>query len=461
MRALWVTALGVGCSGAGGPDALRRAWLVDTIADDNRAWEGRWEALAAKYRAMADDPYDWLRGSLVVFLRDLDRPGTGRAPTGFVGSAETASVLLVGDLHPENVGTFLPGEGPGPLGGPVPLRLEVNDLDGAGFGPWLVDPRRAALGTLVLLDGAGFDDEALAAAAEAFAGAFVDVVEAAARGEPGDAVPAPGTSGVVLDHLLDAAADDGCARAELLAATRLGPTGRRFRVGQDGLVPLRVEQRAQVSRLLAAWDGPDGRRVLDVARRDGAGVASRPAVRYVVAWDRGDDGPDDDELLQLREVVDPPALPDASAVAAAGFDGNPERSVQAARLLWSRPDADVRLAGLRDGDQAFKVGTWSGFQRALDHERAARDLQDLRTDDAVAFAEALGAVAGRTTARTVTHEGVPALPAVWAELDGRREVFVDALADQARADLAGALRDHALFASALDAFGPLLGAWGR
>ncbi len=462
MRACVAAVLASGCSGSASPEALRRAWLVDALVDDNRVWEGRWDALAEKYGAMRDDPYDFMRGTLGVFLRDLDRPGTGRAPTAFLVEPDAAAVLLVGDPHPENLGTFLPGEGPGPVSGPVPLRLEFNDFDGAGFGPYLVDVRRGVLGTLTLLHGAGYDRETLEAAAAAFTQAWHAELEAAAEGAGASSpvLPLQG-SGVVLDHLVADVADEGRRREQLAEATVSRPDGRRFRVGDAELVGLDLEQRAQALRLLEALPAPDGFRVLDVARRRGAGIASLPAIRLVVLWDRGDDGPDDDEMLQLREVVDPPLLPDAWVVPAAGFDGNPERSVQAALRLWSRPDADARLAGLRDGDQAFKVSTWSSFQESLDHEKAARDLEDLRADDALTFAAALGAALGRTQARTVTHELAPALPALWADLDGRGDLFVDERVRDALPDLDRTLADHALFVTALDEFGPLLGAYGR
>jgi uncharacterized protein (DUF2252 family) len=456
-----VAALLVGCSGAAPPEAFRRAWLVDTLTDDNRVWEGRWDALAEKYAAMAEDPYDYMRGSLAVFLRDLDRPGTGRAPTAFVSVPGSAAVLLVGDPHPENVGTFLPGEGPGPTAGEVPLRLEFNDFDGAGFGPYLVDVRRGVLGLLVLLDAAGYPRPALEEAARAFTEAYVTELEQVATTGVGTGPAVPTDRGIVVDHLWTDVTEEGVTREQLVEATEVVGSGRRFRPGAPELLSLDAEQHAQLDHLLSRWPAPDGFRVLDVARRESAGIASLPALRYVVAWDRGAPGPEDDELLQLREVVDPPVLPDSWAIPAGSFDDNPARLVAAAQLLWSRPDADVRLGGVADGAQGFKTQTWSSFQESLDHNKALRDLEALRTDDALALARVLGGVLGGAHARTVTHELEPALPALWTDLRGRTDAFVDERVADALPDLDRTLADHALFVSALDTFGPLLGAYGR
>ncbi|MFT4628759.1 MAG: hypothetical protein ACI8PZ_007455, partial [Myxococcota bacterium] len=182
-----VVLFALACSQAD-PAPGRQAWLVDALVDDNRIWLSRdGELLAAKYRKMAADPYDYMRGTQGVFLADLARAGTERVGTSFVTVPEAGAVLLVGDPHPENIGLFLPGEGPGPgLGEPSPVVfvLEPNDLDGAAFGPWVLDLRRAALGLAVLadaLDGCGVGCRH--AAIEALAEGYTDGIGERADGE--------------------------------------------------------------------------------------------------------------------------------------------------------------------------------------------------------------------------------------------------------------------------------------
>ena len=77
----------------------------------------------------------------------------------------------------------------------------------------------------------------------------------------------------------------------------------------------------------------EGEPVIDVARRYGMGVASLPAVRYALLFDLGDDSPDDDAMLFLREVVDPPAPPGRLPSVPLLFDSNAARAEQAAPLL--------------------------------------------------------------------------------------------------------------------------------
>ncbi|MEZ4235603.1 MAG: DUF2252 family protein [Myxococcota bacterium] len=467
------------CATGSGPDALRTAWLVDQLLDDNRIWLTRDpDLLATKYRVMADDPYDYVRGSVAVFLADLGRPATDRPRTSFLTAEGAAAVLLVVDPHPENVGTLLPGEGPGPtvdaldvtLPHPAPLLLEINDFDGAAFGPYLVDVRRALLGLATAVDPV-CDRDCRAPILTAWARGYVDEVEAIADAGP-TLPPAPplATWGYVLDRLLVDAAEEGAERQRLREWTEPTSTGLRFRTvpspraSGEGIVPLRGDERAQLDRLLAAYQrtasAPPGFRVLDRARRYGGGVASLPAIRYVVAWDRGDDGPDDDEMLEIREVVDPPVVPGLMPVVPTTFDSQAARAVAAARALWSRPDADARLAGLSDGAMAFKVLTESSFDQAFDHRKLQDDVRSGRY--VPADLEAWGALLGRQLAnvhaRSVTVDGDPARDAIAADLAGRGDAFVAEGLRDAELDLAQARRDHRLMREALDALGPLLGA---
>lgn len=265
---------------------------------------------------------------------------------------------------------------------------------------------------------------------------------------------------------LRADAREAGAEQEALADwTTITADGRRFRLDEgldadgDGLLAPSASERAQVDRLLASWStAPEGARILDVARRHGAGVASLPALRYYVLYDRGDDGSADDRLLQLREVVDPPALPGAPAPPR--FDSNADRVESAARTLWSRPDADVRMEGLSDGAMSFKLTTLSGWLQTFSHEDIGRlwfggdageaDLQELATG--------LGRLLAAAQARGTTPEGRPALDVLAGELEGRRDIWIAELSGLVLGDVERLRADAALFAESLKRHGPLLGA---
>jgi len=464
------------------PEAGRAAVLLDALAADARPWLARDPALlATKYDRMEGDLFYYMRGTAAVFYADAARPDPDRAPTTFLAVPEAAAVLLVGDPHPENFGTVLAGEGPGPEtlapGAAAPLTLEWVDLDGAEFGPYLLDVRRAALGIEAFASGIGGCTEACrTGAAEALARGYADEVARRAAGVPGwDAgVRRPG-EGAFVARLWIRATEDGVERHRLLRDAAPGPDGTNALVRAPALdatgagnLALAPEERAQIARLMAAYAvaAPPGFRVLDAVRRFGAGVASLPAVRYVVLWDRGGAGPEDDDLLNVREVIDPPVAAGLASPVPGLFASGAARVVGAARLLWSRADADVRTAALSDGVQTFKVTSWSSWFQELDHVEAAALWADGRAGEA--DLNALGDTLGRALAAAHAHArtagGGAALGAIRAALAHGNEGAVDAdgfaaeRAAEAYDDLARLVEDHALFVRLRAAHGPLLDA---
>lgn len=472
--------LTLGCSGAQVDDA-RQAWLVDRLIQDNAVYLGRDpDLLAAKFDRMAAHPYDWVRGSAGVWGADQARPASGRVPTAFADDPSTCQVLLAGDPHPENLGTFLPGPGPGPdqeADAPASdgLRLELNDLDGAAWGPWVLDLRRAALGLAVLAQGLdGCDEACQQDAVRALAAAYFDVatgldtaptctLEACDRG------PTGGDPGHLVWDLLEEADEEGRERKRLDKYTQLDAEGLRdLRVDAalddagEGVLALTADEAGQVDRLAGALTAAEGGgiRVLDAARRFGAGVSSLPAIRYVLLVDRGDDGPDDDDLLNLREVLDPPTLPGLVGTVPGLFDSQADRAERAPRLLWSTPQADAAHHGLSDGAQTFKLTTWSSWFQGFEREKIEEAWTDgdAAQEDLDGLAAVLGATLAAAHGRAPTASGALPAAAVAAELEGRRDELIEETVQATRADLAQALVDQALLQDALLRYGPLLGA---
>lgn len=449
-----------------GPD--REGWLIDTLTDDNLVWLSREpELLAHKYQAMAAHPYPFMRGTLGVFWRDLARTGAARAPTALLDDPALTQVLLLGDPHPENFGSFLPGAPPA-LNPGEPLLLEVNDLDGATWGPFTLDLRRAALGLGTLawgLEGTG--PREVEALVDALVVGYLGGLGLEGQEGPAAALDARwGISGALLAD----AAEDGADRKRLEKVTELNPASGVRRLTLDaaldeegaGMLAPTPEERAQALRLAQALaaQAPEGFRVLDVARRYGSGIASRPAVRYVVLWDLGAAGDEDDDLLQLREVVDPPSPPTAGPARVGAFPDNAARVVQAARWAWSRPDADPLLGGACDGAQCFKALSWSSYYQSIERE----DLEERWEEGELGLAELeqlaweIGLRIAQAHLQAPGADGGDSAPALQAALAGRTQVLHEELQAQAQADLDRLLLDHALFGGALERWGPLLGA---
>lgn len=438
----------------------RQGFLVDQLVLDNQRWMTRDLALLeAKYRRMASDPYDFMRATATVGVTDWTRPGSDRQPTDFMTVRGTESVLLAGDPHPENVGLHRPGEGP--------LVVEVNDLDGSTYGPYLWDLRRAMLGLGVLLTETGCDGACLTAGLARYAEGYVETMEAEGAGFHsgyGPTTDAP----VVLRDLLDKATEDGLARDALLSLTAVGPNGERHFVVTDERVEdvadLRptLEEAAQLERLTPWIERTYGVRVLDAMRRYGRGVASLPAVRYAVLVDDGEEGDADDRLLQLREVIDPLPLPGWRENLDGSFETNGERVVATSRLLWSRPDADPALGARQDGLMSFKITTLSGYFEGFEHDRILGRVEDGRfsEDDLLAWCGWLGAQLATVHDRAPTRDGLDAGASIRADLDGRGADFVAERVADAELAVPALYRDHRLFLGALDRLGPDLGASG-
>ena len=450
-------------------DHARVALIRDTLARDNQIWLSRDHALLeGKFAKMAADPFDFVRGTSALYWTDLSRPDPDRDSTRFLTVPAAGSVLLAGDPHPENFGTYLPGEEP--LGGTehpaAALLIELQDLDGAAFGPYLLDVRRGALGIATLAHGLlDCGDKCVDSAVEAFAEAYVEEIAQRATAE-GSTAFCLESDGHIVEDLCEQASEEGSEQERLAEKTTIGVEGRRLvldegldKVGK-GILAMTAEEDAQLDRLLASWTRmPNRFRELDRARRYGVGVASFPAIRYLVLWDGGDDSDVDDHLISIREVVDPPALPGRSATVPALYDSNAARIEEVAWALWSQQDADIRMAGLTDGAATFKVTSWSALVQGFNHADIEEDwlLEKIDDDDLESLAHRLGHGLAGAHARAPTASRQSALEVIAQDIGDQAEAFVEERVADAQTDLARSAADLDLFQQILEVYGPLLG----
>lgn len=476
---------GSGCALAPeGATSERRAWLAATFFEDHQLlWLRDPLLVEQKFAKMARDPYRFLRGTVPQYFRDLSEDASLATRAG---NAESARIWLVGDPHPENIGTFRDGEGR--------LPLEFNDFDAARFGPYHFDVRRLALGYAVLLAMA-FDDEPGARAADiselvgrTYAEEIARLDERSARA-PVEAGPALGRA---IANLAALAQRRGDANAPLRSFTRIADGERvwnaraasdRASLGpeDDALIPLGPEERHSLDRVLASYlqesaldpgtDVPVAH--WPVVRRLGAGVSSLPLLRYY-ALNPGDPAStDDDVLLELKEARDPPALPGLPFSPGRAFRTNAERIVFSQRILQSQPHLDPWL-GCSAGLAGYRVRELSGYQEGLD----AGDLVDglrsgaLSLADMTTLAHTTATLLARTHARGRVLEGTVlagtvlddsaqtqanARVALQHALAGREEVLADDVRDFVARYAPRLLDDYAIFLQMLDEEGPDLG----
>lgn len=438
--------LGSGCADPGA--ASRAVFLREVLLRDNRVWLSRPQGaalVADKFAKMASDPYFFMRGTAALHFADLARPDAQRPSSAFLTTPDSTAVLLFGDPHPENATVCH-----GPDGAP---SVEFVDLDASGFGPWTLDLRRAALGLGVLAEGLpGCEEDCRDVATAALVDGYLDGLEGRA--------PA---LGAVFEDLVDEAEDEGTIQQKTLVYAPLRADGSRSLLLGDetALASLSRSENDVLVAILEELQPKAGIRVLDAARRYGSGVTSLPALRFVLLYDHGDDSPADDGMLQVREVVDPPAFPGRALPRTAAFEGNSERVVVAARRLWSRPEADPFALGAEAGGLAFKSLSWTSWFQDVDHSKVGRDWAEgvLDAADIAALGQDLGRVLGGAHARAGTASGGDAGAVIRADLraGGGAAVLEAEVLRDARRDRATLASDLALFRQLLVDHGPVLG----
>jgi uncharacterized protein (DUF2252 family) len=423
--------------------------------------------VAGKYARMAARSYDFYRGSLPLFLADARDPRSGLGVSRF--AVDGPLPLALGDAHPENFGVLEGLDGA--------LALEPNDFDAADRWPWHWDLRRMLTGILVgAREARAGDPESLAAwqAAEpavvtACARSYAEAIAAYAGG----LALAPLTEAAgepILEDLFGRATRDLAARAELAALTELDAGGaRRLRRGQlaaddpqSMLAPLPPYAVARLAETLAVYretllELPPASelQVLDAARVFGSGVASWPRVRVLILVAGPTEAPEDDVILELKELSDsgarawfPPGL------LARDVGG---RVLSAARLAWARPDAEPR----------WGVSSWLGLPVQLRREaeghknvRVARWVGPRGTVEAVTGAGvALARLLARVHARPV--DGVSAAGAIARAIARDPEGFIAEQAAVCASYADSVEADHRHFLAALRALGPTLGVEAR
>lgn len=320
------------------------------------------DAVEEKYAKMAEAAFPFVRGSLALHTHDYAKaPSVAERLPG-------ESVLLVGDAHPENLGTF--GDASGVI-------AEWNDFDASGRGSAGGDLLRAASAFAVFLRDVGVHDRR--PAMEAFAEGYRRA--------------SPGGGGTVVAALLAEAAEKGGERDEL-DDVETTPAGPRIARSEKRIDPDPAFRDALLEALPAyaptrhAGAAPLGG-VRDVVRRVGKGVSSLPLQRYEVLLEGPAADGSEDRLLELKEAYDGREQ-DGEVIGSSATVA--ERIVANARALGRSPALDLDLGWLVVGETAFVVKGITGYKQGLETEDVREDLTDgaLAAEDLAALGRYLG-----------------------------------------------------------------------
>lgn len=450
----------------------RSAQIQQILVEDNRALLEREPYLTElKFKKMARSPYEFLRGTPSIFLHDLMQPG---AWSTAYGTKASSRVLVMGDAHPENIGTYRREDGT--------YFLDYNDFDGVNWGPYHFEVRRLALTFSTLAYEIHGEDAPMAANyADQLAGdvatAYAEAITAMAAGGTPPSVQPGAPANAIANDLFSRSRTDGPNRDELLDYTELVDGERRLRSGvlrlPDGdilsreLWEVSERERDMVAALLQQWpettlySAPASLTryaLVDVRRRIGAGVSSYPILRYYALLRGPDEDPDDVIILDIKESRDGPLYAGVVRLPLRVFAHNAERTVVLQRAFQDFPDGDPLLGYAAVGALSFRIQDTTNFQKGLDVGRVVANTRagSWSTSDLRGFATISAQMLARAHSQAETAEGVLGLEAIHAAIGDDHAGFV-AETVAFSADYAVQLQsDYLRFIHLLEEAGPLL-----
>ncbi|QJY46565.1 DUF2252 domain-containing protein [Pseudonocardia broussonetiae] len=419
----------------------RSARIVDTLVDAfDDLMTANPAAFRTKFRKMAADPFAFYRGSACLFYADvaeMDDPWADE---------KTARVWIQGDLHAENFGTYMDGDGV--------LVFDVNDFDEAYVGHFTWDVLRFAASMALLGWRKAISDDDITTLVRGYVRGYVDQVRTfvSKDDDRGFGLNLRTAEGAVRQVLQLARLR---TRVDLLEGmTETEGFDRILRDG-PGVRRLDDDERAEVvdafSRYLESI--PESKRfrgvaytIKDVVGRSGFGIGSAGLPAYTVLIEGLNEALDNDVVVSMKQgnVAAPSRVVTDPEIAAA-FQHHGHRTAVSQRALQAHAD---RLLGWTDlGGVGFVVSEVSPYENDLDWSNLTEP------DEIAPVVEYLG----RATAKVhcvadsdADHTLVPfqTEDAILAVVDGKEEEFADWVVDFAHSYAARVREDHALFVEA-------------
>jgi uncharacterized protein (DUF2252 family) len=419
----------------------RSGYIVDTLVgafDD--LMTANPAAFRTKFRKMAADPFAFYRGSACLFYADLAEREDPWA------NEQTSRVWIQGDLHAENFGTYMDGDGS--------LIFDVNDFDEAYVGHFTWDVQRFAASMALMGWRKAISDDDISTLVERFVRGYVDQVRTfvAQDDDRGFSLNLRTAEGVIQQVLQKARLRTRVALLDDI--TEAEGFDRILRDG-PGVRRLDDDERAKVvdafSRYLPSI--PESKRfrgvaytVKDVIGRSGFGIGSAGLPAYTVLIEGLNEALDNDVVVSMKQgnVAAPSRVVDDPKVAAA-FQHHGHRTAMSQRALQAHAD---RLLGWTDLDGVgFVVSEVSPYEADLDWSELTEPAE-------------IGPVVeylGRATAKVhcvadsdADHTVVPfsTEDAILAVVDGKEDEFVAWVTEFAHSYAAQVREDHALFVEA-------------
>jgi uncharacterized protein (DUF2252 family) len=419
----------------------RTSTIVDTLVDAfSELMEANPAAFRGKFRKMAADPFAFYRGSACLFYADA---ATREDPWA---DDRTGRVWIQGDLHAENFGTYMDGDGV--------LIFDVNDFDEAYVGHFTWDVTRFAASMALMGWRKAISDDDITTLVRGYVRAYLDQVRQFTE-ETDDrafSLNLDTTDGAVHQVLQKAR-----LRTRVSLLDDITETEGFERVLRDGPGVRRLDddERAKVVDAFERYIDsiPESKRfrgvtytVKDVVGRSGFGIGSAGLPAYTVLIEGFNQALDNDVVLSMKQgnVAAPSRVVTDPEVAAA-FRHHGHRTALSQRSLQAHAD---RLLGWTDLDGVgFVVSEVSPYEADLDWTELTEPVE----------IEPVVEYLGRATAKVhcvadsdADHTLVPfqTEEAIMAVVGGREDEFVDWVVEFAHSYAAQVRTDHALFVEA-------------
>jgi uncharacterized protein (DUF2252 family) len=279
------------------PSDERQTKIVDVLVDAfSELMVADPDAFRQKFRKMAAGPFAFYRGSACLFYSDMEREEDRWA------DERTSRVWIQGDLHAENFGTYMDGDGV--------FVFDVNDFDEAYLGHFTWDIKRMVASVALLAWMKAISDADIASLIETYVQAYVQQVRYFVDSDRDHeySLRLETTDGEIREILLETRLN---TRVDLLDKMTLvdGDFERRFRRGA-GVRELDDTERAKVQAAYEAYlkTIPEAKRfrsltyeVKDIVGRKGFGIGSAGLPAYNILVEGPTQALENDVVLSMKQ----------------------------------------------------------------------------------------------------------------------------------------------------------------
>jgi uncharacterized protein (DUF2252 family) len=339
----------------------RQTKIVDVLVDTfSELMDADPEAFRQKFRKMAAGPFAFYRGSACLFYADMESEKDRWA------DERTSRVWIQGDLHAENFGTYMDGDGV--------FIFDVNDFDEAYLGHFTWDIKRMVASVALLAWMKAISDADIASLIETYVRAYVEQVRYFVESDRDHeyALRLENTEGEIREILRETRLS---TRVDLLDDMTLvnDEVERRFR-RNPGVRELDEAERARVQAAYEAYleTIPETKRfrsltyqVKDIVGRQGFGIGSAGLPAYNVLVEGPTQALENDVVLSMKQgnVAAPSRIVHDERIKGY-FEHNGHRTAVSQRALQAH--ADPWLGYTEIEEVGFVVTELSPYVEDLD-----------------------------------------------------------------------------------------------